>query len=62
LTTILVESNNLEMILKMKEGNKLCKVKNIIYINCNEEKPNIEETIKKLKNLGINLINYENII
>ena len=62
LTTILVETNNLEVILKMKEGNKLCNTKNIIYIHCNEEKQNIEQTIKTLKNLGVNLISYETII
>ena len=62
LTTILVESNNLEIILKMKEGNKLSNTKNIIYIRCNEEKPNTEQTIKTLKDLGVNLISYETII
>ena len=62
LTTILAESNNLEMILKMKEENKLVNVKNVIYIHCNEEKENLEEIKEKLKNLGINLISYETII
>ena len=62
LTTILAESNNLEMILKMKEQNKLHNVKNIIYIHCNEEKECLETTKEKLKNLGVNLIAYETII
>ena len=62
LTTILVESNNLEIILKIREENKLCNTKNIIYIHCNEEKTNIEETKEKLKNLGVNLISYDTII
>ncbi len=62
LTTMLVESNNLEMILKMKELNKLGHTKDIIYIRCNEEKPNLEETIEKLKKLGLNIISYDTII
>ena len=62
LTTVLAESINLEMILKMKEENKLVNVKNIIYIHCNEEKENLEETKEKLKNLGLNLISYETMI
>ena len=62
LTTILAESINLGMIMKIKEENKLVNVKNIIYIRCNEEKENFEETKEKLKNLGINLISYETII
>ena len=62
LTTILAESKNLEKILKMKEENKLGNVKNIIYLNCNEEVENLEDIIKKLKNSGLNLISYETII
>jgi long-chain acyl-CoA synthetase len=62
LTTILAESINLEMLLKLKEDNKLGNVKNIIYILCNEEKENLDEIKEKLKNLGINLIKYEAII
>ena len=62
LDTILAESKNLEKILKMKEGNKLGNVKNIIYLHCNEEDENLEEIIQKLKNLGVNLISYETII
>jgi len=62
LNTILVESNNLEIILKMKEENKLGHTQNIIIIRCNEEKQNIEETKEKLKNLGINLFSYDTII
>ena len=62
LTTILAETNNLEMILKMKEENKLVNAKKVIYIHCNEEKDNLEEIKEKLKNLGINLISYDIII
>ena len=62
LTTILSESKNLEMILKMNEENKICKVKNIIYVKSNDEKDNIEEIKEKLKNYGLNLISYEEII
>ena len=62
LTTILSESRNLGMILKMKEENKICKVKNIIYINCIDGNDNFEENKKKLKNYGLNLISYEDII
>ena len=62
LTTIMVESNYLQMILEMKEGNKLGNTKNIIYIHCNEERQNMEEIIEKLKKLGLNLISYDAII
>ena len=62
LTTILSESINLEKLLKVKEENKLGNVKNIIYIHCNEEKENLEETIEKLKNLGLNLISYQTVL
>jgi len=62
LTTILTESKDLELILKLKESNKLVNVKNIIYIHCNEEKENLEEIKKKLTNYGINLIKYETIM
>ena len=62
LTTILAESIYLDTILKMKEGNKIGKVKNIIYISCNEEVKNLENTIEKLINLGLNVISYEVII
>ena len=62
LIKILAESIKLEMILKLKEEIKLGRVKNIIYIRCNEEKENLEEVKEKLKNLGLNLISYEEII
>jgi len=62
LSTILAESINFEMILKLKEENKLGNIKNIIYIHCNEEKQNMEETKEKLQNLGLNLISYETIM
>jgi long-chain acyl-CoA synthetase len=62
LTTILTESKDLELILKLKESNKLVNVKNIIYIRCNEEKENLEEIKEKLTNYGINLIKYETIM
>ena len=62
LTTILTETKDLELFLKLKELNKLVNVKNIIYIHCNEEKENLEETKEKLKNAGINLISYDTIM
>ena len=64
LTTILAETNHLETILQMKElnKNKIGNLKNIIYLQCNDEKEDLEETKDKLKNLGFNLINYEDII
>ena len=62
LVTILSETKNLDNILKMKENNKLVNVKNIIYIHCNEEKENLEDTITKLKKLGLNLISYDKLI
>ena len=48
LTTILTETNNLEMIFRLKEENKLVNVKNIIYLHCNEEKDNLNEIKEKL--------------
>ena len=48
LTTILTETNNLEMILRLKEENKLVNIKNIIYLHCNEEKDNLNEIKEKL--------------
>ena len=62
LTTILAESKNLQKILKLKEENKLANVTNIIYLRCNEEDANLEQTKTRLKNLGLNLISYETII
>ena len=62
LTTILVETINLEMILNLKKNNKLGNVKNIICIDCIEEKENMEEIKENLKNLGLNLFSYESII
>ena len=62
LTTILAETKKFDMILKMKEENKLVNVKNIIYLHCNEEKEDIEETKEKLKNLGLNVISYDTIM
>ena len=62
LNTLLAETKNLENILKIKEENKLGKVKNIIYLHCNEEVENLEEILEKLKKLGINLISYETIM
>ena len=62
LTTILTETKDLELFLKLKELNKLVNVKNIIYIHCNEEKENLEETKEKLKKSGINLISYDTIM
>ena len=62
LTDIFVETNSLELILKLKETNQIGYVKNIIYLLCDEEKPNIEETKEKLKNYGFNLISYDTLI
>ena len=62
LTDIFAETNSLELILKLKELNKIGKVKNIIYLHCDQEKPNLEETKEKLKNQGFNLISYETIL
>ena len=62
LSDILAETTSLELILKLKEENKIGNIKNIIYIHCNDEKPNLEETIEKLKNSGFNLISYDTII
>ena len=62
LTTILAETNHLETILQMKELNKIGNVKNIIYLQCNDEKEDLEETKEKLKNLHFNLISFEDII
>jgi long-chain acyl-CoA synthetase len=62
LEDIFAETNSLPLILKLKELNKIGKVKNIIYLPCDEEKPNLEETKEKLKNQGFNLISYETIL
>ena len=62
LTDIFVETNSLELILKLKETNQIGYVKNIIYLHCDEEKPNLEETKEKLKNYGFNLISYDTLI
>ena len=62
LTTIITETKNFEKLLNIKELNKLGKVKNIIYLHCNEDEGNLEENKNKLKNLGLNLIPYETII
>ena len=62
LTTLLAETKNLEILLKIKEENKLGKVKNIIYLHCNEDVENLDEIIEKLTKLGINLISYEKVM
>ena len=62
LTDILAETNSLELLVKLKEINQIGNIKNIIYLHCDEEKPNLEETKDKLKNLGFNLISYDTII
>jgi long-chain acyl-CoA synthetase len=62
LTDIFVETNSLELLLKLKETNQIGNIKNIIYLLCDEEKPNIEETKEKLKNYGFNLISYDTLI
>ena len=62
LSTIVTEKKNLDNILKLKMDNKLGKVKNIIYLKCNEENENFENNKENLIKLGINLISYETII
>ena len=62
LTTIIAETKNFETIIKLKEQNKLGKVKNIIYLKCNEEDDNLEKNKENIIKLGINLINYETVI
>ena len=62
MSTIIAEEKNLEKILKLKKDNQLGKVKNIIYLHCNEETENLEETKKNLTKEGINLTSYEEII
>ena len=62
MNTIIVEEKNLGKILELKKDNKLAKVKNIIYLHCNEETENLEETKKNLTKEGINLTSYEEII
>ena len=49
LTDIFAETNSLELLVKLKELNKIGKVKNIIYLRCNNEKENWEENKEKLK-------------
>ena len=62
LNTLLAETKNLEILLKIKEENKLGKVKNIIYLHCNEDVENLDEIIEKLTKLGINLISFEKVM
>ena len=62
MNTIIVEEKNLGKIFELKKDNKLAKVKNIIYLHCNEETENLEETKKNLTKEGINLTSYEEII
>ena len=62
MSTIIAEEKNLEKILKLKKDNQLGKVKNIIYLHCNEETENLEEIKNNLINRGINLFSYEEII
>jgi long-chain acyl-CoA synthetase len=62
LTTMIVETKNFENIIKLKEQNKLGKVTDIIYLNCNEEDKNLEKNKEIIIKLGINLISYETVI
>jgi long-subunit acyl-CoA synthetase (AMP-forming) len=62
MTTIILERKKLENILKLKEEDKLNKVKNIIYLKSDEEVKDFEENKEKLIKLGINVISYETII
>ena len=62
MTTIILERKKLENILKLKEEDKLNKVKNIIYLKSDEEVKDFEENKEKLIKLGLNIISYETII
>ena len=62
LTDIFVETNSLGLLVKLKELNKIGKIKNIIYLHCNDEKEIWEENKEKLKNQEFNLISYDEII
>ena len=62
LIDIFAETTSLELLVQLKELNKIGKIKNIIYVHCNDEKENWEENKEKLKNLGFNLIDYDTII
>ena len=62
LTAVFAETSSLELLLRLKESNQIGNIKDIIYLHCDEEKPNLEETKEKLKNLGFNLISYETIL
>ena len=62
MTTIILERKKLENILKLKEEDKLNKVKNIIYLKSDEEVKDFEEIKEKLIKLGLNIISYETII
>ena len=62
LTIMIAETKNFKKILNMKKQNKLSKIKDIIYLNCNDEEDNLEEIKKELIKLNINLINYETVI
>ena len=62
MTTIILERKKLENILKLKEEDKLNKVKNIIYLKSDEEVKDFEENKEKLIKLGLNVISYETII
>ena len=61
MTTIILERKKLENILKLKEEDKLNKVKNIIYLKSDEEVKDFEENKEKLIKLGLNIISYETI-
>ena len=62
LTTIIAETKTFEKIINIKKNNKFGKVENIIYLNCNEEDPKLEDNIKELESLGLKLISYDTII
>ena len=63
LISIVIESSVLIKIIKLKEENKVGKLKNLIVAICPEEDINIiDSNIEKLKNLGFNVYKYEELL
>ena len=58
LTTVVIELKALQKILELAKNNKLIYLKNLIVI----EKEDDEETCKKLKELGLNVFSWEEIV
>ena len=60
LISIVVESIVLNKIIKLKEENKISKLKNLIILICpEEEEENIRINIEKLQKLGFNIYKYD---